>query len=455
MKINNNTSLASAGATQATSAATPSNLVDRIMTHERQAVQHVQTQRDELSTKKERYSSFVSMVSDLGSSAQGLKRSDTFQKLKVESSHPDILSGDVSGLTATGSYEFEVKATARGSRTIMDGFPDVDQTPVGFGFVAIGDANGDKTEITINPGSTLNDVASQINDQMKDVRAVVVNTGKGEDPYKLMVKNLKTGLEQSLSIDTDTTYLETDRHIEGSNAELNFEGVDISRADNKVNDLIPGLAINAKKAAAGTQIRLDVTTDIDATVKGVEEFVSKYNKVANFAHQEFQINPQTGRFGDLADGNLRSVMRSLQSGVASQSSQTGSFRTLADVGITTDAKTGELKVDDNKLRSAVSSDAKGVASLFAESEQGDGVAARLSRAVKQLQDPQTGVLKLREKSLSQSITNQDRDIENRTRQLEERETRVRQQIQSMDARVQELQSQQAQMQTRLLPGGQG
>ena len=60
------------------------------------------------------------------------KTKTDFYKLKVDSSHPDILEGAITGFAALGTYEFEVRGMARTEKELAFGFPDKDQTPVGL-----------------------------------------------------------------------------------------------------------------------------------------------------------------------------------------------------------------------------------------------------------------------------------------------------------------------------------
>ena len=42
--------------------------------------------------------------------------------MKVESSHPDILDGEVQGYTIPGNYEFEVRGLAKNEKELAYGF---------------------------------------------------------------------------------------------------------------------------------------------------------------------------------------------------------------------------------------------------------------------------------------------------------------------------------------------
>ena len=136
-------------------------------------------------------------------------------------------------------------------------------------------------------------------------------------------------------------------------------------------------------------------------------------------------------------------MRSLQgnmSGIAA--SGDGKFKTLADVGITTNPKTGTLNVDDAKLKSALASDYDGVAKIFARSESGEGVAERLSKAVKHLQSDEGGAVKGRLKTLDTVIRQHDQNIDRQSRRMETREADLRRKFNGLDSKLAAMQGQQ-------------
>jgi flagellar hook-associated protein 2 len=320
------------------------DMIDRLMEVERAPVEALKTRRGRLADEKNEYSAFAGLLGELGKAAQGLERPSGFRKMAVESSHPDILNGLVDGVAEAGSYEFEVKGLAQADKFLDVGFPDADKTSVGFGFLGIEKADGSDAEIVINPGSTLRDVAASINDAKAGVRAQIVDTGSPEDPFRLLVTAEGTGEAAKIKIDPDTTFLDM-KNIKGAkNLDVKFEDVAVQRGDNKLNDLLQGVKLDAKRAEPGTKVTVNVTHDLDKTLAGIKDFTAKYNQIASYVSTQFQVDRSTMKAGKLAgDGNLRSVMRGLQTQISTpKADAVGKFRSLAEVGIKTNAKTGEL-----------------------------------------------------------------------------------------------------------------
>lgn len=400
--------------------------------------------------------SFAGLIGDLGSKLDGLKTPQSFGKLSFQSSHPDILDGQITGLALPGSYEFEVRGLARSDKELAFGFPDSDKTSIGFGHMEIERADLGPMEITIQPGATLNDVANQINAAEGGVRAMVINTGAQEMPFRLMVMSEASGQEARINIDPDTTFTDFKKQVVGKNLDLKFEDVDVARKDNAVADLLPGVSINAKKAEPGTRVQVNVSHDVDKTYKGIQEFADQYNKVASFANQQVKIDPDTGKAGELSgESSVRSVMRSLQSqmGSASTGAVAGGPQSLAEIGITTNPKTGELMMDESKVKAALARNYEGVSKLFVRSESGPGLADRMSAAVAAMKNSQNGILTLRQKSLDAQIQNQDKQINQQMDRVDQKRKSVEASIASLNVKMANMNSQQQFLAARL-PGGQ-
>ena len=443
MRINSNMPAAAGGV--------DSSLVDRIMEVERAPIEAAKARKERVVTEKNEYTSLQGMLSGLDGVVNGMRAPGGFRAMTVESSHPDILNGVVEGLADPGTYEFEVRGLAQADKHLDIGFPDL-KSEVGFGFMEIARDDGSPMELTIDPGSTLQDVAAKINDAKGGVRASIVNTGMPENPFRLLVASEKTGEAARINIDADTTFLEMDNIKKGRNLDVMFEDVAVTRADNKLNDLLPGLKLDAKRSEPGTRVTVNVTHDLDKTALGVKEFTEKYNEIARYANTQFQVDPATGHAGGMSkDGNLRQVMRQLQAQVATrgEGNPGSKFQSLAEVGIKTNAKSGELEVDESKLKAALTEDYDGVSALFADKEGGQkGLASRMSDALKGMRDPVTGPVNSRLKSLDRMISEQDKAIEKQTVRAAEREEALQRKFSALNNRLSGLESQGEFMQAR-------
>jgi flagellar hook-associated protein 2 len=421
-------------------------LVNKLVELERQPIKQLETRKKTLEEDRKGFREFTQLVSTLGQALNSLRNPSDFRKLKVDSSNPDILDGTVTNAAMPGSYELEVRHLAKTQKLLAEGFPDKDSTPVGFGYMTIELDDGTSFDVDIDPdASTLQDVAKQINDANAGCKALILNTKENlEDPdadsFRLIVISEKSGKAGKVYIDPDTTYLEFKEQMTGRNLEMLFEDVLVFDEDNTVEELLPGLVINAKRSEPGTKVTLKIDFDVDQTLESINGFVDAYNKVSDFIDKQFQIDPQTNRAGALSkDSTLKQLQRSLQSALQYQGS--GKYRNLAQVGITTDPKTGSLKIDATKVKQALSEDYEGVAELFVQSDRGAGFGARMSDTVRNAQNQQFGVLASKEREYKRTLESFDDDIVRKERAASQRAEGIKRKFAALEGLINGMNSQ--------------
>ena len=417
-------------------------LVDQLIEAEKIPIESAKKRKEKFTTEKKEIEKLNGFITELDSTLNSLKSRADFFKMKVDSSHPDIMDGICKADALIGTYEFEVRGVARSDKQLAYGFPDKDQTAVGFGYLEVEREDMGPAEITIEPGSTLQDVARQINDAEAGVRAMVVNTKYNPDSFRLLVVSEKSGKEARIKLDEDTTFLEFQNQVVGQDLDVLFEDVPVSDTDNVLDELVDGVTFNVKRAEPGTRIQINIAHDIDKTIESIKTFVDKYNQLSSYGHSQYQEDPQTGKRGVLAgDQSLSTVLRGVQSVIGNSRTNSGKFQTLADIGITTDPKTGALKMDDAKVKSALSDDYEGVARLFIRGRDGTGVAEAMADKLKSLRDPGSGAVKSRLRALDNIIKSQDEDIERRERQAESKGEMIRRRFASLDGQIANMKSQ--------------
>lgn len=435
-------------------------LVDKLIEVERMPIKKIEDRKLKVTEESKLFRDLATRISEFGQSVQGLRNRGDFVKLKLDSSHPDILDGTVDGAALPGSYEIEVRAMAKTHKLLAEGFPDKDKTPIGFGYMSIELDDGSSFDIDIDPdASTLQDVARQINEVKAGAKAVIINTKEnlekgGDENFRLLVISEKSGKEARVSIDPDTTYLEFKEQITGRNLEMLFEDVPIYDEDNSVEALMPGLVLNAKRAEPGTKVTVKIDFDVDTTLGNISKFVEGYNKVNEFIEKQFSLDPNTSKMGPLArDNTLRTLSRNLKGALQYANYNNGKFRTLADIGITSDSKSGALKFDAAKAKQALAEDYMGVANLFVQSDQSPGLGASMSDKVRGLQNSESGVIASKDREYKRMLANFDEDIGKKERIAAQRAEGIKRRFAALEQTVSGLNAQGQAMQSRMTQGG--
>ena len=429
-------------------------MVDQLIEVQRIPIDNARKKIDKVKQEKAEYEKLEGLMTSLNDSLNGLKTKTDFYKLKLDSSHPDILDGTVAAGALLGSYEFEVRGLAKSEKELAYGFPDKDKTPVGFGFLLVEREDKEPLEITVEPYSTLDDVAQNINGQDLGVKAMVVNTGYKPDPFRLLIISEDSGEEAKITLDPDTTFLEFKEQVTGKNLDIIFEDVPVTDADNALDQLISGVNLNVKRAEPGTKVQISVGHDVELTVEGIQKFIDSYNEIASFINGQFVESEEAGGYGMLVgDSGIKLIMRRLQSSLYGTIKPGKKFNSLADIGITTDSKTGQLTMDKSKVEKALADDYEGVADLFIRSKTGDGIASKLANALQLLRDPGAGVVKTKLKGYDKIIESQNKDIARQERLLQQKEENIRRRFTSLGSKLSDLQAQGDFLKAKLSAGG--
>jgi flagellar hook-associated protein 2 len=407
-------------------------MVDEIMEAQHAPIERTERSRDRTVEQKNDYTSLGGLLTELKSTVGDLATPSKFNRFKADSSHPDILNAAITGAVTPGNFEFEVRGLAQADKHLAFGFPDINETPVGFGHMGIESENGDLINIDINPGSTLQDVASSINENAKDFRAQIVNTGSAEDPFRLLVASTKTGAAAALHLDEDTTFLEFKNIKKGRDLDVMFDDVQVTGPENKLDKLLDGLSIDLKRAEPGTKVTLNVKPDIDSSVTSIKKFTDGFNQILEVATGS--AGGKNGGKSQLStsDSSVRTIIRRLQSSMSSGNGKDGHFASLSQIGISSNAKTGRLEVDEHKLESALTTNYDQVMELFSQTEKGEGIANRISSTLQGIMDPTHGVVKSHIQTLNREIETKDQDIARQTERMEKNRVRIERQFAAMD-----------------------
>ncbi len=392
--------------------------------------------------RKQAFQNLGQLLSEFSNVTDDMVDPSRFSKLKAESSDPGVLEVQLTGFANEGQYDISINQLAEAPRQIFSGFPDKDKTAVGFGFFAL-TVDGKSHDVEIPPGSTLSDVAGIVNDKDLGFHASIVNTGRdGDDKFVLMIKGAHGGDASSIMLDPDTTFMNIDRQNPGSSLKATFEGVSIQRDGNDIEELIGGVNLKAKSSKPGEPVSIAIKTDLEQTGSQVTEFVKQYNQLQSFTRMQTQKGEATGEPGLLSgDGVVRQASRSVQGVLQGVE--------LHDLGISTDAKTGQLKLDETKLKFALNNNHERVVDLFASKDGKVGLAEKMGQVIKSLKDRAHGPVGLRLKGLDERIRRQDREIEKKERSLEAQKIRLKEHFASINSRMQVMESQNQFLASRL------
>ena len=312
---------------------------------------------------------------------------------------------------------------------------------------------GDKSvDIKVGPSTTLEDIINQINDGAGDaIKASIVNTG-GENGYKMILQSKESGEKNQIKFSVkgsdqaaadgakavlsalgfnatekavtdekgnttgfdfslDFTKSEAKQLQKAQDAKFNFNGIDITRSSNKVDDLIIGVTFNLnnvdeKNSTTGAlkESVITIGKDTDAVVKSLKSMVTAYNDlISNIttATSYDRENDVAGTLNGMSE--ITGIKRKLQNLFESSNSDGMS---LQNFGFSFTEK-GVLSVDESKLKDTISKDYEGFKSFFTNSTEYKNAGVFGSVQINTKLDDISGKLKINGKEIQIDLNKGD------------------------------------------------
>ncbi|BBF69034.1 MULTISPECIES: flagellar filament capping protein FliD [Sphingomonadaceae] len=240
-------------------------------------------------------------------------------------------------------------------------------TVIGTGSFTITNAAGEATTITLDSSNnTFAGLAAAINAGDTGVTARVVTDTQGT---RLVFKGA-TGADNDFTISTsadDSSSILGGMSFTSSstpqNAKITLDGVAYEYASNTIDDAIPYLRIDLNKASPGTTVTLSMSQPTAGLSDLLKEFVDAYNtlmKALNTATATGADSSSAGVLNGVA--GVRDMKRQLASITSTQLSATGTYKTLSDIGVSTN-RDGTLTLDTARLATAMETDPEGVTNM--------------------------------------------------------------------------------------------
>ena len=329
---------------------------------------------------------------------------------------------------------------------------------MGVGYIKFETVDGPK-EVYINEdNSTLEKMAQTINQAGIGIRAVVVNDRKDkDDSYRLEIAGLKTGDDNEVEFPTvylldgnrDFQFVEKNK---AKNAVYKLDGHQFETDKNRVDDLIPGLSLDLKKAEPGQPIRLNITENYDVISGKVKSFVDSYNAALGFIQGQSKLskdakgNPRLGPLG--GDSMLRMTESRLRNIIQNVAESDSSFKRIIELGIEFN-RNGTLNFNQDKFTKIVNSVPQEVVKFLRGNLVDKGFIPQMKKNLSQIVDVKNGVVTGRKKSYEEKISQMDRRIEQKEKSLAKREEQLRKQFADMEATMSKIQTQGATAQQTL------
>ncbi|KZX54887.1 hypothetical protein A3709_07635 [Halioglobus sp. HI00S01] len=413
-------------------------LLDQLNSAEREKLVPIVDKQRSFEAKLSALGQFRSALESFQDKVDQLSDGTAFQSV-TSSSTSEGISVAATRDAVPGQYNIDVTQLA-GTYSIATTGLDARDEYLGAGTITITLANNTSVEVDIDgEASTLNDVRDAINKSGIDIQASVVDDGS-DAPYRLSIGSVEAGEDAAITnIDfgalAGSLVLDDATEVQGQNAQLTVNGIDIVSQTNQVEGALEGLTL-ALLEEGEVGVRIDV--DNETIRSGVAEFVEAYNRLQTEIDNLTRYEPESGVSGALlGDSTLRSVQVQLR-GIFTTGRPEGELVQLSDSGIAMQLD-GTLEVDEDILSDIVEEQLAELSAFFAGDDSGDGIAERLSAALQALLDSD-GIINSASDSLDRRIDALDQRQERVEASIDRTVERYRKQFSQLDILVGNLNS---------------
>ncbi len=255
-------------------------------------------------------------------------------------------------------------------------------------------SNGNSSAaIAVSAGSTLADVAHQINGQALGLNATVVTNASGT---YLSITGTNGG---QVTMSTDPALVMT-RAARATNATLDVDGVPVTSSSNTVTGALSGVTLDLLGITPGSQVSLNIAPDSSTIKSTVSQFVTDYNSAVSQLSSQFTYSASSSSEGVLgADSSMRSLQTTLLAIAGYSSSSSGPISSLANLGITMN-NDGSLTLDSSVLDQAIANDSSSLQTFF-QGTSSNGFSTKVNAQLETFTKANVGVIAVDVNNLTQ------------------------------------------------------
>lgn len=353
-------------------------IVEQMVAAEKVPLKKLEYKAEGIQTQISTYGEIKSLTSKLGDIVSKLTRDSAWNGVSISSSNT-TLSGTMTGIAATGTYNIKVTHLAQAQTTALGGTGGIalakDQAMGAAGTIKLKMGAVEK-DISVSGSDTLTKIATKINEAEMGIQASVVTDVDGKE--RLMLRSKETGTDKAFTVDLSAapTVLGQNTTQNAQNAKVELNGLVVESSANTFANTIPGMSFTVSEVTS-TAATLNVKADTEAMKKNIQEFVDTYNELNDLLTQSTKYVEESKTAGvlqgDSATVSLQNSLRMLTQGI---SGSTGGLTRLAEIGIQMQ-EGGKLSTDTTKLDKALTN-LEGLKGLFANKAdalgQGGGIA---------------------------------------------------------------------------------
>ncbi|MDR3351571.1 MAG: flagellar filament capping protein FliD [Zoogloeaceae bacterium] len=413
-------------------------LLSKLVAVERAPITAMQKQVSSYNTKISSLGTLSSTVSALQSAAKALKPDILLPSAlhKFASNSGSVANEEIASVVVgpgakMGSFELAVQQLASAQKSVSNAIASGATFSGKFTISFPNDTdNTRKIEIDLEAGSSLEALATRINQKNGGVTAAVI---KVSDTDSRLVLTGQEGEKNAFKMDGSglsggSITFNAQHHSEAKDAKFSLDGISITSSSNTITGVLKDVTLTLKKpTATGEKTSLDIKEEHAEKLKSsLTEFVDAFNNAVAMIQNLGAYDPETKVAAPL-QGNrvLRETQGMLSSLIFSFNPLEEDAMRLADLGISIAKENGRLELDSTKLAAAIASDPEAIARFVGE------VGTKFDKELEKVVGLE-GSIKNNTESLRANITNLDKRQEVLEQRLVAIEARYRKQFSALD-----------------------
>lgn len=380
-------------------------LLTNLTTAEKGRLKPITQQQSSFTARLTAFGTLKSSLEKFQTANTALNDATLFKSTTAVSNSTDLTVSTTAG-AAAGIYKINVTQLAqaqsiRTTSTVTDSKAAQGNDNLSRTLIIKQDGKEKPLEIKLTKDQTsLEGMRDAINNANGGVSASIVKLK--DNDYQLVLTSSETGLANKMSISVsgddklnqfisfnnpDVTGNNVEQIVEAKNAELNVNGIDIVRGSNTITDAPQGVTLVLSKEVK--DVTVTVSKSNDKSTAAIKAWVDAYNSLVDTIGSltKYTSVDAGAEEQDASNGALLgdTTVRTIQTGIRGQfssSANDGKFQTLSQMGITQDGTTGKLKIDDEKLKKALSENSVDVQQLLVGDGKETGITTKVASLVK-------------------------------------------------------------------------
>ena len=374
-------------------------ILQKLTSAEKQSLDPISRQQSSATSKLSAYGSLKAALQAFQAANNKLKDAGLYTATKATSSSA-AFSAETDGKAVAGKYSISVQSLARSqtltSRTETDiakGIGSSDPTRT-LTFVT---ADGKEKSISLTKDQTsLSAMRDAINKSDAGISASLIKVSATE--YRLSLNSTATGTSNALKSVTVTGDDALQKFIgfnasgkpsggltesvKAQNAMLTVNNVAIESSSNTISNAVEGITLKLSDQTTGVQT-LTVDSDTSKPKGAITEWVNAYNSLQDTIAgltKYTAVNAGTAQDGKngalLGDGTVRIIQTQLKD-ILTSASGSSIYKSLSQVGVSSDPSNGKLIIDADKLNSAIQVKPADVRDMFTGDGKKSGITTTL------------------------------------------------------------------------------